>query len=424
MHIGPMKTGSTSIQNVASRKRAELLRNGVYYPGRRLNHRRPAWALMEKKVEVAGDPKGRTISDARRKLPREVWTHFVQDIDKRDSRRVLISDETIAGTSDEYAWQFIDGLGQERTHVVLTIRSPAEVYPAYWMQELKDGHTRSFDQWLQHIFRVNDEKPLSELLKRRFDLGTVVDQWIKVAGAENITVIVVDKKNKSLLSSAFEALLGLPRGTLNTDSLDGARSNRSMSALEAEIIRRVNVYAKNNNIRWSLYRHTIKSGVIQKLLSERTISDRETKVTLPEWAANLAAEEGQRYAERIRESGARIIGNLENLYTNSNYYADSVKSFSQPRSHEITLAVTAICGALDGIRKFESSMHKGVESEPGNQSRFHELASLEMFRDVVDSFPETVRQSHLEKTFTTKELGSAFISRAKKALLRRIASSK
>src|SRR5699024_1506336 len=117
----------------------------------------------------------------------------------------------------------------------------AEVYPAYWMQELKDGHTRSFDQWLQHIFRVNDEKPLSELLKRRFDLGAAVDQWIKIAGAENITVIVVDKENKSLLSSAFEALLGLPRGTLNTDSLDGARSNRSMSALEAEIIRRVNV---------------------------------------------------------------------------------------------------------------------------------------------------------------------------------------
>src|SRR5699024_5683278 len=89
LHIGTMKTGSTSIQNVASRKRVELWRSGVDCRGRRINHRGPAWALMEKKVEVAGDPKGRTISDARRKLPREVWTHFVQDIDKKDSRRVL-----------------------------------------------------------------------------------------------------------------------------------------------------------------------------------------------------------------------------------------------------------------------------------------------------------------------------------------------
>src|SRR5699024_7178771 len=50
LHIGPMKTGTTSLQSAASKLRARLLAHGVRYPGVTMNHRRAVGAFMNKAV--------------------------------------------------------------------------------------------------------------------------------------------------------------------------------------------------------------------------------------------------------------------------------------------------------------------------------------------------------------------------------------
>lgn len=49
LHVGLMKTGTTALQQAASRRRRVLLRHGVRYPGHRYNHRQAALALLRRR---------------------------------------------------------------------------------------------------------------------------------------------------------------------------------------------------------------------------------------------------------------------------------------------------------------------------------------------------------------------------------------
>src|SRR5699024_5194431 len=90
------------------------------------------------------------------------------------------------------------------------------------------------------------------------------------AGPDHVTIIVSQKKDRSFLTHAFEDLLGLPFDLLSSSKPDSARINRSMSAVEAEVIRSVNeAVFKPNSGSWPVYSNVIQQGAVRTILESR-----------------------------------------------------------------------------------------------------------------------------------------------------------
>ena len=167
LHIGPPKTGTSALQAAANRSRPALYESGVLYPGTRKNHRIEFCAFMgqpDSLISVSGD--GRTASgasraEATRVPPKSEWTSLMADIEAEPSKRVLVSHESAASASAPMARKFVDRLGGERVHVVITLRSPSAMLPSRWVERLKSGESDTFEEWLARVYG-RAQPPISE----------------------------------------------------------------------------------------------------------------------------------------------------------------------------------------------------------------------------------------------------------------------
>lgn len=349
LHIGPMKTGTTSLQSTVRDRRTELLDHGVLYPGKRLNHRREIGALTGRGVALHAKsgsihPRDQLADGV---PPRREWDDLMAEVNAETSRRVLISHELIGDSSDELAQQFIDELGP-RTHVVITLRSPAAILPSQWCQSLKSARFEEFDAWLERVFS-RAKPPMSDRFQRAQDQAGIVERWSNIVGPDKVTVVIVDKSQPDLLGHAFEDLLGLPRDFLSAENNNGATSNRSMTLTEAEYIRRINKTLADESVDWTTYTRVFRNGVIDRILAKRVPPPDEPRVRLPTWAAELAVERGRTYADAIAQSGVRVVGDLASLYAPTSQSSSDAAVNLPP-----DLGVEAVVGAVHAARKWKS----------------------------------------------------------------------
>jgi len=338
LHIGLMKTGTTSLQNAAAVLRPELLARGVRYPGSNTNHRSAVNDFMGHSWGWDTTP----VAGAWRRLRRE--------IDRDTENRVWIGHEFAANADDETAKAWHDELG-ERAHVVVTLRNYAEILPSLWQQMTKEGERADFESWLRGVLSDDPESDLRSF-RDRIDQGRVVTRWAEAFGPENVTVVVVDKSTPELLFDAFESMLGLEPGLLRTAKLDGKASNRGMSLEEAELLRVLNLRLRKQ-LTWLEYCTWLRDAASTAVLRWRRPGDHDTKLVLPTWAAEKAQSRAAAHVEQIAASGVRVVGDLGLLRT-------EVRSADDPplRSDVVPLdaAVEAILGVIRQGRREEGRL--------------------------------------------------------------------
>src|SRR5699024_7146530 len=294
---------------------------------------------------------------------------------------------------------FVKALGAGQTHIAIALRSTADRLPSHYIQRLKGRHSEGFERWLQRYHGGADCAPPAAM-QRYYDLSGLVERWAAAAGAENVMVIVTDKARKELLTEAFEQMLGLPVGILAAESDNGHLANRSMSLLEAEAIRRANETIRDQGVSWPLYLDVIRRGAINRVLGQRTPGTNEPKLRLPRWAMERAIEADKLHAARIAESGVRIVGDLEGLYSNPPPAAED-----QPPVDETAIEIAAemlhgaVMGAVKHNKKTTKLLHGKVEDLPqeGKGLLKHEIRKK----------PRRERRRLAAKTFTTFDLASA-----------------
>ena len=326
LHVGMMKTGTTALQSTASRRRAELLELGVLYPGSRYNHRREAQALLRRRPDAP-----RTRADT--------WDSLVSEVAAAEERRVLISNELLSSAEVDVARTVRDDLGP-LTHVVLTVRSFAAVLPSLWQQYVKSGHRDELGDFL--ALRLEDGRPAPTDMVRH-DQGATVQRWVDVFGPEHVTVVVVDKRDPRRVSDTFERLLDLPPGTLHEDALRGESLNRSLSVHEASLLLAVNRLVADVDLTRDETDRLLFKGVTKRLLDQGRPPSPEEQLGLPPWAVGPARARSRAYAEAIAASGARVVGDLDDLVGPVD---------DQQRSHEpsmmvpVEVAAQAVLGAI------------------------------------------------------------------------------
>ncbi len=338
LHIGVHKTGTTAVQTALANCRDILGTWDVRYPGRLMAHREIASSVM-------GRPLGWRTDGAKPPKP-GLWEQTVSDAHAYGGATV-ISSEFFAESPDDVVERIVRDVGADRLQVVVTLRNLGKLLPSAWQQNLKSGFETPYLAWVRRMLFQDDEATRNTIFWRRHRHDLLVERWVAAVGADRVTVVVVDDRDRPGIFHRFEDLLGLPRDTLYNRR--GEVSNRSMTLAEAAFLRRLNV-AVGGAAGWRAYPNRVQAFMVKGLVEGRTPKADEPRLATPQWALDRAAEIAGDMVDRIEDSGARIVGDpqvLRERLTGPDEAVDD--SVDLPAD----AAIAAMLGALEATEQAE-----------------------------------------------------------------------
>jgi len=294
VHIGPHKTGTTAVQNALWDARWSLLEQGVHLAGKSRHPSKDVRAVAEQSspYDVDKPPSMRH------------WRDLVNDIRGTHESRVIVSSEFFAWACREQIERIVRDLDADRIRVVVTLRPLVRVMPSMWQQNVQQGRTVAFEDWVRDVL-ADPKRPFWTL--ERHD--ALVERWVAVVGRDRVTGVVVDDADHGAVMRSFEDLLGLRRGTLIPER---DLMNRSLTMAEAEAVRAFNIGFKASGLPLDLHTRTMRFGAAQ-LMKRRIPPPDEAPVALPGWAYPDVARIQRDVVAGIKASGIAIVGDLQLL---------------------------------------------------------------------------------------------------------------
>lgn len=303
LHIGVHKTGSTALQSALAAARPDLRSHGVLYPGRDEAHHAAAWAVTG---FTMGYGEEATTVKARN------WPTLVRQA-RGHSGPVMISSEFFGRMRPGAVAKVVDALGPERLRVVFGVRRLGDLLPSSWQQYLKSGLTVTYREWLRDVLTSSGKPTTTQGFWHRADFAALVRRWSAVLPPEQITAVVLDSEHRGILFRTTEQMLDLPQGLLDPYRTS-TRENRSMTAAEAEAVRRLNI-AVRDTMGWQEYNSRIRHGLIQDMVASRVPPEGESGLGTPKWALMRGLRRQRRDHRAITSSGINVIGNVDHLLT-------------------------------------------------------------------------------------------------------------
>ena len=359
LHIGPHKTGTTSIQGALFAAKDLLPGHGVVFPA---HSRHP----MEAALAACARPA--MIGDT---APTEKhWTRLLEQVEATGGRTSVVSSEFFADAEgDDTIARIVEQLGGEHVHVLVTLRPLARIMPSQWQQYVQNGLRMGYDDWLTHMLRKAPYEQPNPSFWRRHRHDRLVERWARAVGAERVTVVVVDDRDPNGLMRTFEQLLGLPENLLQPVP---DTANRSLTLAETEMLRNLNKEFRGNGLPDELYSKLVRNGAVMHMKNACSPSPEDVKILTPEWAVETATAIGAEMVGRIGDLGARVIGDPGLLSAAPK--APALDGIPAPRiSPEV--AARALYGALAAAA--ESPVG---HTSPGKARTVHQTPSKELMR--------------------------------------------
>jgi hypothetical protein len=349
LHIGPHKTGTTALQNALAANRALLRENGVLYPDGPAGHYRPALAAL-----------GSPLGWEQQPPARDQWLDLVAQLRVHDHRAVF-SNEELCVADARTAETILSELGIDRVHVVITLRPLESLLPSSWQQYVKGGSSVGYAEWLEDVLASRDKRTVTPSFWARHDHAALIRRWLAPVGLDRMLVMVVDPREPRRLFDWFEQLLSLPAGSL--DSRQSSRSNRSLSAPEAELLRQLNAQVPAR-VRSQWHYRAVKPLTVRNLVERRTPGPDEQRLTLPAWAVERAREFSRSDVADIEALGVRVLGDLAELVPGT--LLPEQQMMEQTDSVPAALAATFLKSAFEASRQI-SEKSGGKRREPASQ---------------------------------------------------------
>jgi hypothetical protein len=298
LHIGPYKTGSSSIQAAMHRSRAALREHGVLYPGTGSRAMRAGWAVIG--VTPRGRPPARI----------EEWQQLVDEVGAHPEVRVCVSTEDLGRVGQRIAHRVVEDLGPERLHVLTVVRRLDRLLPSQWQQRAQSFKTDSYDDYLHAVLDADapTDHPAHQAFWASHDVARLTACWSAEVGGDRVVAVVADEGDRGLLPRTFEQLLGVPDGLLQ----GGGHSNPSLSYNSVELLRRLNEMAVERSWPDALYYRLMRSMVDAMKRQGRSPLD-DAVPPLPPWAVARVTELSAARAEAVQASGVRVVGDVDTL---------------------------------------------------------------------------------------------------------------
>ena len=220
LHVGPHKTGTTSIQKFLMDNQAELFKSNLVYPKRYM--------------KIYGHHDFRNLLD-KQNLSNEDIDFFGQN------HNFLLSSEDFISLGKEQFEYLRHSIENKKVVVIFSWRRASFKLYSIWQETIKHGATESFYSYYHsHLARPAQSQMLSADLK--------LNMLTHVFGKDNVKVLDYDEseQNNSLIQD-FLTVCGVSwsEGFIKSDENSNA-VNRSMDVTDIEIIRALNLIFKTS----------------------------------------------------------------------------------------------------------------------------------------------------------------------------------
>jgi len=295
LHVGSPKTGTTFLQDVLWSQRATAGEQGLLLPGERFHDHFLATLDVR---GLADDPNYPERT-------RGTWDRLVAEALAWDGS-VLISHELFAGATAEQARRAVAALADgAEVHVVVTARDHVRQISAEWQEHVKHRSAATFGDFVRE---VRDDTARTSWFWQVQDYAGVLERWGADLPPDQVHVVTVPPSgaDPTILWDRFAGLLGVDPAAFDTEL---ERSNSSLGAEQAELLRRVNLELGERLPLPGPYPLVVKNVLAHRILEPRA----GTRLALDAADQEFAADAGRAIIERIEAMGADVVGDLADL---------------------------------------------------------------------------------------------------------------
>ena len=374
LHIGAPKCGSTALQSALFLNREALKNHGIEYIGAQAH-----WTNAAKSVVGVGDRVSGRVP------PISEWQSMVGWARRAtgEGRRALISSEWFASADEPCVERIVHDLGAESLSIVLMIRPLTSTLPSAWQQSLQLGGTLGLQEWLEAVlFQPEEPRSKRVWLKHRYD--AIARRWSEVVGPENVTIVVVDEKNRSGIFDDFSRIIGVPLGTL---SVQPDRTNPSLSAFEADVLAELNAmfFVQGGTLReyrsgvlrtFDGYVNSIRQGEVQKS-------------RIPSAMRSAVYERNNEIAQGLGAIGCAIVGDLGGFANASSL--SSLTQSSEPDGAQRERDVRSAAGMMYSLM-VTAGISEPATPLPGFGSRRYLHQTLSLLRGIKGAAVQDIRR--------------------------------
>lgn len=329
LHIGPMKTGTSYLQQTLSDNKTVLRTHGVLVPGRspRADHVRAVRDVTGLKgQEDAGSFTG-------------AWGSLRAEMFAFAGQASVVSQEFMSFARRPRARAIVQSLAPATVHVVLTVRDASRVVPASWATSTRNRNTAS---WPEHLAAVGGSSGAARRRAlRALDVPRMLQSWGEQVPPEQLHVVTVPAPGApdGLLWERFATVVGATAAPVD---LTAATRRESYGYTSADLMRRVNEHLQD--LARPVY-HRSKRWLLDEVLDKRT---GEPKVPVSTALIELAAEWNARTVAAVRDSRAHVVGDLADLDVTSQ--ADVDVADVPPQEETLTVAAEVRSRLQERIR--------------------------------------------------------------------------
>ena len=335
LHIGTMKSGTTFLQQMLSHHRETLAEDGVLFPGR--------GKYVEQIMAV------RDVLDMPGTVPADrlqgAWDDLRQEIVEWPGASSIVSVEQLSIAAARQVPAIVESLAPAEVHVVVTARDLARVLPSTWQENVQNGLTWTWPDFLASAMEVPGADPVPGLrFWRQHDLVRTTQRWAKVVGAARVHLVTLPPSGapRDLLWRRFCGVVGLDAGRYPAEGAT-LRSNQGLDRASAEMLRRVNAMLGDGVDRASklriLKRGLAKDALVSQAQQLPIVLDPEQYAWTRRYSEQLVTDLG--------ESGIDVVGDLRELVPPERSEV-ATEDMREPTETEIAEAATAAAAALLG----------------------------------------------------------------------------
>jgi hypothetical protein len=332
LHIGEPKTGTTFLQQVIWRNRAELSAQGVVLAGHHPQDHYRATQDLQGAPMNPSDPAGSWKGE---------WEILAAQA-KLAPRVAVISHELFSAADEQAVKRALTSLQPSEVHVVLTVRDIATLLPAEWQETVKHRNARRYEDWLSDV--IDTESAAADRGQYWFwrvhDTLKILELWSRHVPPERLHVITAAPRGSDpgLLWRRFAAVLEVDPAAAD---LSRARANASLGLPEIEFLRRMNEALSPSIPDW-YYMWRVKEGVAHEALAARPAGER---LILPADRLGWAREYADGLIAGLKGSRYDLVGDLEELRPREESRG-SVHPADQPTELVLDAAVQAAAALL------------------------------------------------------------------------------
>jgi len=298
LHVGTMKSGTTSLQALLFANRRVLAEQGVLVPGE-------AWrdqVAAVREVIRTGAADG------------QAWSALAEQVAAWRGTAV-ISMEYLGTFSERQVAAVVGSFPDRRVEVVVTARDLNRQLASLWQDPAQNGRAWGWEDYLRGAHRARPrprrrDRHMTEAGRtfwRQQDLVRITRRWGAAVGDQAVTLVAVPPPGAphSELTARFARVVGFDPAGL----APGPVSNASVGAASAQLLQQVNARLVELGIPTADGKPVRKELLAKRVLGGRARSEPKIGLPVARWVRTYAAG----MVEQLRADGLRLAGEWTDL---------------------------------------------------------------------------------------------------------------